>query len=195
MALSTERPSSPAHDHARQPGGIRPDRGLSDIVIRGAREHNLQNLTLRIPRQTLTVVTGVSGSGKSSLVNDILHRALAKHFFNAGDKPGEHEKLTGLEHLDKVIAIDQSDVFHLGTDFHHQRRALHFQILDHRDGIAILQGIAVGIAKDFCLVTALLGCRLRPFVRALGADEIRAVFVGVFGIALGAVRKRAHGGP
>jgi excinuclease ABC subunit A len=56
------------------------------------------------------VVTGVSGSGKSSLVNDILHRALARHFFRAGERPGEHDRISGLDHLDKVIAIDQSPI-------------------------------------------------------------------------------------
>ena len=114
MALSTERPSSPAHDHARQPGGIRPDRGLSDIVIRGAREHNLQNLTLRIPRQTLTVVTGVSGSGKSSLAFDTLYAegqrryveslsAYARQFLGQMEKPD----VDSIEGLSPAIAIEQ----------------------------------------------------------------------------------------
>ena len=80
------------------------------LVVEGARHNNLKDLTVGIPLGTFAVVTGVSGSGKSSLVNDILHRALARHFHGASDKPGEHDALHGLEHLDKVIAIDQSPI-------------------------------------------------------------------------------------
>ncbi len=80
------------------------------LVVEGARHHNLRDLTVAFPLGTFTVVTGVSGSGKSSLVNDILHRALARHFFRAGDRPGSHDRLLGLDHLDKVIAIDQSPI-------------------------------------------------------------------------------------
>ncbi|KAB2959112.1 MAG: excinuclease ABC subunit UvrA [Thermoanaerobaculia bacterium] len=80
------------------------------LTVEGARHHNLRDLSVDFPLGTFTVVTGVSGSGKSSLVNDILHRALARHFYRAGDRPGEHDRLSGLEHLDKVIAIDQSPI-------------------------------------------------------------------------------------
>jgi excinuclease ABC subunit A len=80
------------------------------LTVEGARHHNLKNLTIAIPLGTFTVVTGVSGSGKSSLVNDILHRALARHFYKAHERPGEHDRIAGLEHLDKVIAIDQSPI-------------------------------------------------------------------------------------
>ncbi len=80
------------------------------LVIEGARHNNLRGLEVGFPLGCLSVVTGVSGSGKSSLVNDILHKALATHFFRAKDRPGEHDRLTGLEHLDKVIAIDQSPI-------------------------------------------------------------------------------------
>lgn len=80
------------------------------IVVEGARQNNLKNLTVEIPTGVLTVVTGVSGSGKSTLINDILYKALAKHFYRAGDRPGEHDRLVGLEGLDKVIAIDQSPI-------------------------------------------------------------------------------------
>ena len=80
------------------------------LVVEGARHNNLKNIDVTFPLGRLTVVTGVSGSGKSSLVNDILHKALARHFHRAQDRPGEHDGLSGLEHLDKVIAIDQSPI-------------------------------------------------------------------------------------
>jgi excinuclease ABC subunit A len=63
-----------------------------------------------IPLGTFTVVTGVSGSGKSSLVQDVLYRALAQHFYRASEPPGAHDRILGLDHLDKVIAIDQSPI-------------------------------------------------------------------------------------
>ncbi|HTG31725.1 MAG TPA: excinuclease ABC subunit UvrA [Thermoanaerobaculia bacterium] len=84
--------------------------GREALVIKGARQNNLKNLDVEFPIGAFTVVTGVSGSGKSTLVNDILHKALARHFYRASDKPGEHDRILGLEHLDKVIAIDQSPI-------------------------------------------------------------------------------------
>jgi excinuclease ABC subunit A len=80
------------------------------LVIQGARQNNLRNLDVSFPLGVLTVVTGVSGSGKSTLVNDILYKALARHFYRASERPGEHDAITGLEQLDKVIAIDQSPI-------------------------------------------------------------------------------------
>ncbi|HEX7183625.1 MAG TPA: excinuclease ABC subunit UvrA [Thermoanaerobaculia bacterium] len=80
------------------------------LVIQGARQNNLKDLDVEIPIGTFTVVTGVSGSGKSTLVNDILYKSLARHFYRATDKPGEHDRIVGLEQLDKVIAIDQSPI-------------------------------------------------------------------------------------
>ena len=80
------------------------------IGIRGARHNNLKGIDVDLPLGCFTVVTGVSGSGKSSLIHDVLYRALARHIYRASSKPGEHDRLVGLEHLDKVIAIDQSPI-------------------------------------------------------------------------------------
>src|SRR3954449_6087369 len=80
------------------------------IRIEGAREHNLRNLDVEIPLGMFVAVTGVSGSGKSTLIEDILHRALARHFYRARVLPGAHKRITGLQHIDKVIDIDQSPI-------------------------------------------------------------------------------------
>jgi excinuclease ABC subunit A len=80
------------------------------IRVLGARQHNLRNLDVDIPLGVFVAVTGVSGSGKSTLIEDILHRALARHFYRARVIPGEHKSITGLEHIDKVIDIDQSPI-------------------------------------------------------------------------------------
>jgi len=80
------------------------------LTVTGAREHNLQDITIRIPLGVMTVVTGVSGSGKSTLINDILYRSLAKIIYGSREEPGSHESLTGAEQIDKVIRIDQSPI-------------------------------------------------------------------------------------
>src|SRR5687768_10630777 len=80
------------------------------LVIRGARQNNLKNLDVEIPLGVFIAVTGVSGSGKSTLVNDILYKALSRHFYDAIDTPGEHDRIDGLELIDKVIDIDQSPI-------------------------------------------------------------------------------------
>ena len=84
--------------------------GENKLVIRGARQNNLKNLDVEIPLGVFIAVTGVSGSGKSTLVNDILYKALSKHFYDAVDTPGEHDRIDGLELIDKVIDIDQSPI-------------------------------------------------------------------------------------
>ncbi len=80
------------------------------LVIRGAAENNLQNVDVEFPLGTFTCVTGVSGSGKSSLINEILYKKLANELNNAKKIPGKHRCFEGIEHLDKVIDIDQSPI-------------------------------------------------------------------------------------
>ncbi|TME51936.1 MAG: excinuclease ABC subunit UvrA [Chloroflexi bacterium] len=80
------------------------------LVIRGARANNLKDIDVAIPLGTFVAVSGVSGSGKSSLVTDILSRKVAQHFYRAKDKPGPHRAIEGLEYLDKAIDIDQSPI-------------------------------------------------------------------------------------
>jgi len=80
------------------------------LTVRGARENNLKKIDVSIPLGTLTAVTGVSGSGKSSLVNEIIHKRLAADLNRAKTRSGKHDSLEGEEHLDKVICIDQSPI-------------------------------------------------------------------------------------
>ncbi|WP_338782294.1 excinuclease ABC subunit UvrA [Streptomyces sp. DG1A-41] len=87
-------------------------RGDSDsaVVIRGARAHNLKDVTVRIPLNRLVTVTGPSGSGKSTLLLDILGRAARRHFHGAGELPAEHDGIDGWEHLSKAVLIDQEPI-------------------------------------------------------------------------------------
>jgi excinuclease ABC subunit A len=87
----------------------RPTNGKA-ITILGARENNLRGLDITFPLGVLTVVTGVSGSGKSTLVNDILYKALAQKLYRSREDPGAHKSISGTEHIDKVIRIDQSPI-------------------------------------------------------------------------------------
>jgi excinuclease ABC subunit A len=95
---------------ATLPGSRRRSGNGKHLVIRGAREHNLKNITAQVPLGTLTAVAGVSGSGKSSLMLDILDRAARQRFNNATEAPGEHDAIEGWEHLDKIISIDQAAI-------------------------------------------------------------------------------------
>jgi excinuclease ABC subunit A len=84
-----------------------PDRALT---VKGAREHNLQDVDVEFPLGQFIAVTGVSGSGKSTLVNDILYTSLARQIYGARSIPGRHRDITGVEHIDKVIHVDQSPI-------------------------------------------------------------------------------------
>ena len=90
-------------DKRRQPTGMQ-------LEIKGASEHNLKHIDVPIPLGLLVCVTGVSGSGKSTLVADILFRALASKLYRSKEKPGRHQSIEGLQHIDKVINIDQSPI-------------------------------------------------------------------------------------
>lgn len=93
----------PLPDERRQPDG-------RFIEVIEAEENNLKSIDVRFPIGVFTVVTGVSGSGKSTLVNDILYKALAKHLYSSKARPGKHKKIKGLEHIDKVIDINQAPI-------------------------------------------------------------------------------------
>jgi excinuclease ABC subunit A len=80
------------------------------LLIRGAKENNLKNVDVEIPLGMMVVVSGVSGSGKSSLINDILAKELSARLMRANEVPGRHEDIEGIEHLDKAIIIDQSPI-------------------------------------------------------------------------------------
>ena len=97
------RVSVPVPRRRREPNG-------KALVIHGARQHNLQDITVRFPLGLLVAVTGVSGSGKSSLVFDIVDRAMRKHRNGSSDGPGEHDSIEGVEYLDKIITIDQEHI-------------------------------------------------------------------------------------
>jgi len=83
---------------------------LDKLVVKGARHNNLKNIDVEFPLGLFICVTGVSGSGKSSLVSDILYKALARRFYRSRSKPGDHDGIQGLEYIDKVINIDQSPI-------------------------------------------------------------------------------------
>jgi len=80
------------------------------LTIRGAKEHNLKNIDIKIPLGDFVCITGVSGSGKSTLVNDILYRALARELYGSREKPGAYSKIEGTQNIDKAIIVDQSPI-------------------------------------------------------------------------------------
>jgi excinuclease ABC subunit A len=92
------------------PAQRRPYAGRPKLTIKGAAEHNLKSIEVAFPLGVFITVTGVSGSGKSTLIDEILYRALARRLFGSKEKPGRHTGMTGIEHLDKVIVIDQSPI-------------------------------------------------------------------------------------
>jgi excinuclease ABC subunit A len=91
-------------------GGHGPMRDMGNLVIRGAREHNLKNLDVAIPLGKLVCLAGPSGSGKSTLADDILRRALARHFHGSGEVPGKHDAIEGLDMIEKCVVADQSPI-------------------------------------------------------------------------------------
>jgi excinuclease ABC subunit A len=100
--LSGKQKVSPKKDE-RKPG-------KKALVIEDATEHNLKNVTATFPLGLFVAVAGVSGSGKSSLVRDILVRSLSQHFYHAKKAPGAHKRITGLEHIDKIISVNQEPI-------------------------------------------------------------------------------------
>ncbi len=92
------------------PTGRRPVKNKKWITVRGAREHNLKNVTVQFPLKVLTCVTGVSGSGKSTLVEDILFKSLSASIMRTLDRPGKHSEIVGAHHINKIIMIDQSPI-------------------------------------------------------------------------------------
>jgi excinuclease ABC subunit A len=93
----------PLPEKRRSPNG-------NNIIVKGAKAHNLKNINVKFPLGVFTVVTGVSGSGKSTLVDDILYRSLAKHIYKSHKEPLEHTSIEGLELVDKIIEIDQKPI-------------------------------------------------------------------------------------
>jgi excinuclease ABC subunit A len=109
-AITAVANQSTGSSRASRVAGRARDDKADFLIIKGASEHNLKNIDVKIPLEKFVCVTGVSGSGKSTLVNDILGRALAKEFHGAHQEPGAHKAILGTENLDKVIIVDQSPI-------------------------------------------------------------------------------------
>src|SRR5690606_6878851 len=113
LALMQENTLTTAYLNGAKEIAIPPQRRAGNgqhLNLHGAQGHNLKNVSIQIPLGKLVLVTGVSGSGKSSLITNTLYPILNHHFFRAKAKPLPFEKIEGLEHLDKVIEIDQSPI-------------------------------------------------------------------------------------
>jgi excinuclease ABC subunit A len=112
--LSSERSLTGAYLTGRRaievPMARRPRQRGRELVVKGAREHNLHNVDVAFPLGCFVAVTGVSGSGKSTLVNDILYTSMAKELNGARKVPGKHTRINGMQHLDKVVHVDQSPI-------------------------------------------------------------------------------------
>ncbi len=91
------------------PQGRRPGSG-KELIVKGARENNLKNIDVAVPLSKFVCISGVSGSGKSTLVNEVLYKKLAQIFYKAKDRPGKCDGIVGIEHIDKVVDIDQSPI-------------------------------------------------------------------------------------
>ena len=162
------------------PAERRPMDPHRSIRIEGAREHNLRNLDVEIPLGLFVAVTGVSGSGKSTLIEDILHRALARHFYRARVIPGEHDRITGFEHIDKVIDIDQSPIGRtprsnpgdVHRTVHAHPRAVR---RDARGEDPRLRAGAVLVQREGRALRGVPGRRAREDRDALSARRLRAV--------------------
>ncbi|MCL0058151.1 excinuclease ABC subunit UvrA [Dehalococcoidia bacterium] len=82
----------------------------NELIIKGARENNLKGIDVALPLGAFVCITGVSGSGKSTLIDEILYKKLAQVFYRARERPGDHDEILGIEHIDKVVSIDQSPI-------------------------------------------------------------------------------------
>jgi excinuclease ABC subunit A len=97
-------------ERAKSKKGKKEKEAQKYLEIKNAEEHNLKNIDVKIPLEKFVCVTGVSGSGKSSLVNDILAKSLLRKFYRAKDEPGKHKEILGIENLNKVVLVDQSPI-------------------------------------------------------------------------------------
>ncbi|MEK7658482.1 MAG: excinuclease ABC subunit UvrA [Patescibacteria group bacterium] len=109
-ALPERRASLSPRSQGEAGSPKRREQSQKHLIIKGAQEHNLKNIDVKIPLGKFVCVTGVSGSGKSSLVNDILAKYLLKKFYRAKDEPGKHKEILGVENLNKVVLVDQSPI-------------------------------------------------------------------------------------
>src|SRR5262249_57354019 len=103
-------PTFPVPDAANKKSGRGTGTEREWLTIKGARQNNLKNIEVRFPLGAFIAVTGVSGSGKSSLVHEVLYNTLARKLHRAHTVPGAHDEIVGLEQIDKVISVDQDPI-------------------------------------------------------------------------------------